>query len=120
MFYIGLTSVEMAVSSENGTSLDVEFLVDSGAKYSVLPRKVWRKLRLSGQRTMVFILADGSMVRRQISECLFRYADVSVHSPVVLGHAKDFALLGVATLENVGLVLNPFERTLKPARMMLA
>lgn len=38
----------------------------------------------------------------------------------MLGEANDDALLGVVTLENLGLVLNPFERTLRPMRMRLA
>ena len=40
--------------------------------------------------------------------------------PVFLGERNDAALLGVLTLEGMGLVLNPFERTLKPMRLMLA
>ncbi len=32
----------------------------------------------------------------------------------------DEALLGAVTLEELGLVLNPFQRSLQPARMMLA
>jgi hypothetical protein len=39
---------------------------------------------------------------------------------VILGERRDEALLGMVMLENLGLVLNPYERTLKPMRMMLA
>jgi hypothetical protein len=39
---------------------------------------------------------------------------------VILGEPGDEALLGVVTLENLGLVLHPFSRTLQPARMLLA
>jgi hypothetical protein len=40
---------------------------------------------------------------------------------VVLGEAgDDQALLGVVTLENLGVVFNPFSRTLHPMRMFLA
>jgi len=34
--------------------------------------------------------------------------------------ARDEALIGTITLESMGLVLNPFERTLRPMRMRLA
>jgi len=44
----------------------------------------------------------------------------STSSPVVLGQRHDPALLGTLTLEAFGLVLNPFERTLRPMRLMLA
>ena len=69
---------------------------------------------------MAFTLADGTQLRRMVSECLIRFEDQEGHSPVVLGEARDEALLGVVTLENLGLVLNPFDRTLQPMRAMLA
>ena len=39
--------------------------------------------------------------------------------PVILGEAGDEALLGSVTLEILGLVLNQFDRTLHPMRMLL-
>ena len=41
------------------------------------------------------------------------------HSPAILGEPGDAALLGVVTLENLGLVFNPFTRTLHPMRLLL-
>ncbi|WP_211230053.1 hypothetical protein [Desulfovirgula thermocuniculi] len=41
------------------------------------------------------------------------------HTPVILGEPGDEALLGVVTLEILGLVLNPFNRTLQPMRAIL-
>jgi hypothetical protein len=41
-------------------------------------------------------------------------------SPVVLGQRRAAALLGTPTLESLGLVLDPFERRLRPTRMLLA
>jgi hypothetical protein len=38
---------------------------------------------------------------------------------VILGEAGDEALLGAVTLEILGLMLNPFDRTLTPMRMLL-
>jgi hypothetical protein len=42
------------------------------------------------------------------------------HTPVILGEENDQALLGVVTLEILGLVFNPFDRTLQPMRTLLA
>jgi aspartyl protease family protein len=38
----------------------------------------------------------------------------------VLGERNDVALLGTVTLEIMGLVLNPFDRTLRPMRLIMA
>jgi clan AA aspartic protease len=119
---MGLTYIEASVKGSNQISETLDFLVDSGASYTVLPSAVWKKLGLKPRRSMEFTLADGTKVRRDVSECLFRYKDLEAHTPVVLGKNKDQALLGTITLEILGLVLNPFDRTLRPmkAKMMAA
>lgn len=112
--------IDAEVQGVRGKRQAVRFLVDSGASYSVLPLKVWRAIGLKPRRTMSFTLADGTQLRRKVSECLVRFDGQEGHTPVVLGEARDEALLGVVTLENLGLVLNPFDRTLQPMRAMLA
>ena len=117
---MGVVYVDAEVGTESGASRTVRFLVDSGAAYSVLPSEVWRDLGLRPSRVLDFVLADGTTITRDVSHCLFSYAGIRAPSPVVLGEPGDEALLGTVTLENLGLVLNPFERTLRPMRMRLA
>ncbi len=117
---MGLIYAEVEVRREGGLSRKVKFLVDSGATLSVLPWSVWHGLGLEPRRSMRFSLADGRTMRRRISDCRFRYRGIDVPGPVVLGERRDVALLGTLTLEALGLVLHPFERTLRPMRMMLA
>ena len=117
---MGLTYVDGVATGPSGVSRPVQFLVDSGAKYSVLPFDDWRAIGLSPTRRLTFVLADGTQIQRDISECLLSLPQGTGHSPVVLGEPGDEALLGVVTLENLGLVFYPFDRTLRPARMLLA
>ncbi len=117
---MGIVTVDVAVSGPSRRSATAAFLVDSGASYSVLPRTLWKRLGLHPKRAMRFELADGTEVRRQLSECRFRFEGIDAVSPVVLGEGKDVALLGTVTLETMGLVLHPFERRLRPMRMLLA
>lgn len=116
---MGITYIEAEVKGPLGEKR-VRFLVDSGATYSLLPLKVWQEIGLKPKRELEFTLADGTLVRRNVSECYFELTEGEGHSPVILGEANDEALLGVITLENLGFVLNPFNRTLQPMRMMLA
>lgn len=117
---MGLIFVDAEARGRPGKRRSVRFLVDSGASYSVLPGRVWRAIGLKPKRTMVFTLADGTELRRRVSECLVCLEGQEGHTPVVLGEGADEALLGVVTLKNLGLVLHPFERTLRPMRAMLA
>jgi predicted aspartyl protease len=117
---MGIVYVTLDVAGESGRRRTVDFLVDSGAMMSVLPLPIWRAIGLKPKRTLRFVLADGTPIRRRISDCRFFYDGIDAPSPVVLGTRRDTALLGALTLENLGLILNPFERTLRPMRMVLA
>jgi predicted aspartyl protease len=117
---MGLTYIEGAVSGPTGVRDRVRFLVDSGAVYSLLPDGVWQRIGLQPKRTLMFSLADGTQVQREVSECHIELPEGDGTSPVILGQPGDEALLGVVTLEVLGLMLNPFKRTLEPMRMMLA
>ena len=85
----------------------------------MLPEGVWRSIGIKPMREHEFTLADGSVIRRKVSECYIMLPQGEGRTPVVLGEADDHALLGTVTLEILGLVLNPFKRTLQPIRMLL-
>lgn len=116
---MGITYIQGQVSGPKGKRADVKFLVDSGATYSVLPHGVWRAIGLKPKRKMSFTLADGTAIERSVSEVLVTLPQGEAHTPVVLGENGDHALLGVVTLEILGLVFNPFDRTLQPMRMLM-
>jgi clan AA aspartic protease len=117
---MGITFVTATVSGPTGTHETVEFLVDSGAKYTLLPEPVWKAIGLTPKRRLTFTLADGTRIERNVSEAHIELAQGDGHTPVILGELGDEALLGAVTLEELGLVLNPFQRSLQPARMILA
>ena len=81
---------------------------------------MWQKLRLEPLETAAFTLADGTVVRRGVSEARFTIQGRSRTSPVVQGDAEDAALLGAVTLETLGLMVNPLSRRVLPMRMTLA
>ena len=116
---MGITYIEGVVTGQRKKQVTVRFLVDSGASYTLLPHKDWRGIGLRPKRSMTFTLADGTTVERQVSECHIVLPQGEGHTPVILGEEGDEALLGVVTLEILGLVLNPFNRTLQPMRMLL-
>jgi len=116
---MGVTYVEGQVKGLSGKKENVKFLVDSGATYSLLPKSVWEGIGLAPKRKLTFTLADGTTVERSVSEAYVILPQGEAHTPVILGEEGDEALLGVVTLEILGLVFNPFSRTLHPMRMLL-
>jgi len=117
---MGITYAEGKLTGPTGKQTTVRFLVDSGATYTLVPHDVWKALDLVEKRTVTFSLADGTPVERRVSECHIALAQGEGHTPVILGEPGDEALLGVVTLEELGLVFHPFKRTLEPMRMLLA
>ena len=113
-----ITYIEGKVRGPLGEE-SIRFLVGSGVTYTVLPERVWKKIGLSPLREHEFILADGTVIKRKVSECYISLPQGECHTPVVLGEADDQATLGIVTLEILGLVLNPFKRTLQPMRMLM-
>lgn len=117
---VGATHIVGQVTGPTGRQIDVEFLVDSGATYSVLPYEVWRELGLSPRRSQGFRIADGTRIVRAVSGCRIALPQGETgDTPVILGEPRDVALLGTVTLEELGLVLNPFDRTLRPMDHLL-
>lgn len=100
--------------------IEEEFLVDTGAKYLVIPQKLVKKLKLKTKRIQSFSLADGRIVKRSIGNCLVEYAGIEAATPVVLGEPDDTLLFGIVTLEALGLMVDPFKREIYQSKLMLA
>lgn len=117
---VGITYVQGRVRGPVGVEAAVEFLIDSGAMYSLLPERIWKAIGLKPEEYMDFRLADGTKVRLPVSECVISLPQGEHHSPVILGDPGDVQpLLGVVTLEELGLVFDPFHQTLHPMRLRL-
>lgn len=119
---MGITTAILRVREHRKSEkfAEVEFLVDSGAVYSLVPGKILDEIGIEPYREMSFALADGTTIKRKISSAYFEYQNEGGPAPVIYGEEGDTPLLGATTLESIGLVLNPFSRTLHPMRMLLA
>lgn len=117
---MGITHIEGRVTGLTGKQATAKFLIDSGAKYTVLPVRIWKAIELAPKRRLTFILADGTQIERDVSEAHIALLQGDSHTPVILGEEEDHALWGAVTLEELGLVFNLFERSLQPARMLMA
>lgn len=94
------------------------FLVDSGAVYSVVDRKVLEGMGIKPHSKRQFILANGEEIEKEIGDAFFVYGRQKASAPVIFGD-KDIFLLGATTLENLGLILNPIDRELRPLPMVI-
>jgi clan AA aspartic protease len=119
---MGLTVLEVRVGnpSDPEVTKPVEFLVDSGAVYSVVPAAILQELNIKPFAEQTFRLADGSKITRKKGVAIFKYGEQIGGADVVFGEEGDSTLLGAFTLEALGLALDPLKRELLPLPMILA
>lgn len=119
--YMAITFLPVKISNpgKDGKATKLEFLVDSGAAYSVVPKRVLNKLGIKPDEKREFILANGQKITRKISGARFEYRNHKGHAPVIFGEKGDSILLGATTLGALGFALDPLKRELIPHPMVL-
>lgn len=126
---MGMTTVRATITNIDDRTKTVtgKFLVDTGASYTVLPEDMAKQADIRPTKVQEFSLADGTSVERKMGYALIKVdltkEEAGVQqapSMVVIGEKDDDALFGTLTLEQMGLLVDPFKRTLRPMKLMLA
>ena len=100
-------------------SREIELIADTGAIYTIVKRKTLEELGIKPIGRRRFKLANGDLIERDIGICRIDIGDVFTHSIVVFGEEKDAELLGVTTLEELGLQVDPVTGELRPMDLLL-
>jgi len=98
--------------SQSFESLDA--LVDTGATYTWVPRPVLERLGVAPSFKREFLLADGRRMQRDVAQVLARINSQSLYTLCIFGDEGSQPLLGVVTLEEFGLGVDPINRRLNP------
>lgn len=118
---MGLTVLEIEVGNPSNPEVSekLEFLVDSGAIYSIVPIPILEKLGIIPLTDQIFRLADGTKIVRKRGGAFFKYGNQIGVADVIFGEKDDAVLLGSFTLEALGLALDPIHRRLIQLPMVL-
>lgn len=118
---MGMTQVSLKVKNPRSPSkvFEGEFLVDSGATYTVVPESILKKLGIKPSGEEKFSLADGRIIERKVGNVLYEYEGKERAAPVLFGEKGDSLLLGIFTLEALGLTLDPLKRKLYKALLRM-
>ena len=118
---MGLTVLDIDVGNPANPDVTetLEFLIDSGAVYSVVPAPVLERLGIRPLAEQEFRLADGSKIVRRKGIALFKHGERIGGADVIFGEEGDSQLLGAFTLEALGLALDPLRRELRELPMIL-
>ena len=118
---MGLTVLELEVGNPANPEVTerLEFLIDSGAAYSIVPTPLLERLGIAPLVEQRFRLANGERITRRKGIAMFKYGERVGGADVIFGEEGDSILLGALTLESLGLSLDPLRRELKEIPLLL-
>jgi len=111
---VGHVHQRVKLSAEKAVT--VRMLVDTGATFSVIPEALARAVGIKRLRRSVTIaLADGRRVKLDAGTAIFRIGEREAPATILVGDVAE-PILGVETLEALGLTVDPRRRRLAPSR----
>ncbi len=99
--------------------VEADLLVDTGAIYTILWRESLEKLGVEPRDKRRFKTADGRVIERDDGAIEVEIKGHSTYSIVVFGEGLNAEVLGVTTLEELGLQVDPTTGELKPLELLL-
>ncbi len=97
----------------------VQVLVDTGASHTVMPASVLQPLGVRPCSRGAFRLADGRRIEREMGQTWIRVDGAEVITQVVFGDEGVEPLLGVVTLEELRLGVDPVSLRIIPVDGLL-
>jgi len=113
---MGYVDVRATVGNPKGApAQEIEFLVDTGAFHSAIPRDLADDLQLEPAGEISVTLADGREIKAPISLAFIKVLDRESILPVVIINVPK-PLLGATSLEGLGLRVDPSSGKLEHSR----
>jgi predicted aspartyl protease len=98
---------------------DIDLLVDSGAIFTSIPRKVLEELDLSPIDMEGLRVYGGATVERDAGWALVEYGGKRRVVPVMFGEGGDAPVLGATALEALGYQVDPVTKRLRPVELLM-
>jgi predicted aspartyl protease len=101
-------------------SSELDLLVDTGAAYSWLPRKLLEELGVKPVRKGRFKTIKGEVVVRDVGYAFVEHESEMAPTVVVFAEEGDESVLGLHALESLGLEVDPVTRQVKRSEALIA
>jgi clan AA aspartic protease len=98
--------------------IELEGIVDTGAIYSVVPRRILEELGIKPVERRRF-KTFGGYVERDLGEVGIELMGRRRTITAIFGETDDTTVLGVTALESFGLEVDPVRGTLKEAELLM-
>jgi len=118
MGYVRVTG-RIANATNRSKSENVEFLADTGSIYTMIPESTLKRLDVEKTGVRRFKIASGETKEYPAGEAYIEIEGLGATSIVVFGPEEATYLLGVTSLELLGLQVDPLAGKLKPLELLL-
>ena len=116
---MGTVNVTISVGDPEGLRFEeLEVIVDTGSTFTAVPRELLEKLTVPVLRSAHSELADGSSAPVDIGRTVIRLEGQEFPTPVIFAEAGEPSLLGVVSLEEALLAVDPVARRLVPTNVL--
>ena len=97
---------------------ELEVTVDTGVTYTAAPRELLQRFRVPVERSLPSETADGRIVPVDIGRANIRLEGLEFQTPVTFAEEGEPSLLGVVTLEEAALAVDPIAGRLVPTNLL--
>ena len=116
---MGTITVTVEVGDRQGGRFEeLDITVDTGSTYTAVPRATLERLEVPTARSLPSETADGRIVPVDVGETIIRLEGLQFHTPVIFAEANEPSLLGVVTLEQAALAIDPVAGRLIPTHLL--
>jgi len=118
---MGYTRVRVRIAHPGQPSKyrETELLVDTGAVYTVVKAKDLRELGIESVDKMDFYSINNQKLTREVGVSIIEVMGRRWLTNVIFGEEGDNEVLGVTTLEQLGLQVDPVKGEIKPMPLYL-
>ena len=117
---MGYVKIKAKISNiEKTKSKEIELMADTGAIYTAIPKNILQDLDIKPKGKRKFKMADGKLNEFDIGEAYIEIGEEGVTSVVAFLEENAVPLLGVTTLELLGLQVDPVSGELKPLELFM-
>ena len=116
---MGTVKVKIGVADPQGLQFeDLKVIVDTGSTYTAVPRDMLNRLGVPVERSLPSETADGRLVPVDAGRTTIRLEELEFPTPVIFAEVGEPSLLGVVSLEEAALAVDPLAGRLVPTNLL--
>ena len=116
---MGIMKVTIGMGDPQGRTFeDLEVTVDTGSAYTAVPRELLQRLGVPVERSLPSETADGIIVPVDVGRTTIRLEGREFHTPIVFAEEGEPSLLGMVSLAEAALAVDPTARRLIPVNLL--